>query len=72
MGEKHSAKGIFHPWKNVFVYRLYSRDIFCLADLCKALNIGNTADVSSRIDKDGKLRLNLGLPERPPLFVTEP
>jgi len=36
------------------------------------LNIGNTTHVSNRLDKDDKLALMVGLPGRPPIFVTEP
>lgn len=34
--------------------------MFCLADICKALEIKNATDVAKRLDEDERTRLNLG------------
>ena len=34
--------------------------MFCLADVCKALEIKNATDVAKRLDEDERTRLNLG------------
>ena len=34
--------------------------MFCLSDICKALEIKNVTDVAKRLDDDERTRLNLG------------
>ena len=34
--------------------------MFCLIDICKALEIKNATDVAKRLDEDERTRLNLG------------
>jgi prophage antirepressor-like protein len=46
--------------------------LFCLADLCKALNLTNPSDVAKKLDAEDKPKLNLGLSGQLPTFVTEP
>ena len=49
--------------------------LFCLADLCKAINVANHRNVAKRIDEDGVRRMDitdsLGRNQQV-LFVTEP
>lgn len=45
--------------------------IFCLADVCKALEIKNATDVAKRLDADELTRLNLGGQSGETNFVTE-
>ena len=49
---------------------LNSEPMFCLADVCKALDIKNATDVAKRIDDDERTRLNLGR-QGETNFVTE-
>ena len=49
---------------------LNSEPMFCLADVCKALEIKNATDVSKRLDDDERTRLNLGR-QGETNFVTE-
>lgn len=44
--------------------------VFCLADICKALDIKNVTDVAKRLDEDERTRLNLGR-QGETNFVTE-
>lgn len=44
--------------------------LFCLADLCKALNIQNTTQVAQRLDQDERSMLNIGR-QGSATFVTE-
>lgn len=44
--------------------------MFCLADVCKALDIKNATDVAKRLDDDERTRLNLGR-QGETNFVTE-
>lgn len=52
--------------------------LFCLADVCRALEIGNPSDVAKRLDDDEKSLVNTldqieGIRGNPNLtFVTEP
>ena len=39
---------------------LNSEPMFCLVDVCKALDIKNATDVAKRLDDDERTRLNLG------------
>ena len=45
---------------------------FVAADVCRALEISNTADALSRLDEDEKYKLNLGLPGGATWCVNEP
>lgn len=45
--------------------------LFCLADICKALEIKNATDVSKRLDSDELTRLNLGGQSGETNFVSE-
>lgn len=45
--------------------------MFCLMDICKALEIKNATDVSKRLDEDELTRLNLGSRAGETWFVTE-
>lgn len=45
--------------------------MFCLADVCRALEIKNATDVSKRLDSDELTRLNLGGQSGEANFVTE-
>lgn len=45
--------------------------LFCLADLCKALELTNTTIVSKRLDSDEVTKLNLGSKTGETNFVTE-
>lgn len=49
---------------------LNSEPMFCLADVCKALDIKNATDVAKRLDDDERTRLNLGR-QGETNFVTE-
>ena len=49
---------------------LNSEPMFCLADVCKALDIKNATDVAKRLDDDERTRLNLGR-QGEANFVTE-
>ena len=49
---------------------LNSEPMFCLADVCKALDIKNATDVAKRLDYDERTRLNLGR-QGETNFVTE-
>lgn len=44
---------------------------FVVRDVCDALGISNVTDATRNIKDDRKLRLNLGLPGRAPLAVSE-
>lgn len=44
--------------------------LFCLTDLCKALNIQNTTQVAQRLDEDERSMLNIGR-QGAATFVTE-
>jgi len=44
---------------------------FLVRDVCDALGISNVTDATRNIKDDRKLRLNLGLPGRAPLAVSE-
>jgi prophage antirepressor-like protein len=46
--------------------------LFCLSDLCKAMNLTNPTEVAKKLEDEDKSKLDLGLPGRQPLFVTEP
>lgn len=45
--------------------------LFCLADICKALNLTNPSRVAQRLDNEDKTNLELGLAGSSPTFVTE-
>ena len=45
--------------------------MFCLADVCKALEIKNATDVAKRLEEDEVTRLNLGSQSGETNFVTE-
>lgn len=45
--------------------------MFCLMDICKALEIKNATDVSKRLDEDELTRLNLGSRAGETNFITE-
>lgn len=45
--------------------------MFCLADICKALEIKNATDVAKRLEEDEVTRLNLGSQSGETNFVTE-
>ena len=45
--------------------------MFCLSDICKALEIKNATDVAKRLDEDEVTRLNLGSQSGETNFVTE-
>ncbi len=45
--------------------------LFCLADICKALNLTNPSRVAQRLDDEDKANLELGLAGSNPTFVTE-
>ena len=45
--------------------------MFCLSDICKALEIKNTTDVAKRLEEDEVTRLNLGSQSGETNFVTE-
>ena len=45
--------------------------MFCLVDVCKALEIKNATDVAKRLDEDEVTRLNLGSQSGETNFVTE-
>lgn len=45
--------------------------LFCLSDLCKALNLSNASVVASRLDEDERSKLDLGR-QGSAIFVTEP
>lgn len=45
--------------------------MFCLADVCKALEIKNATDVAKRLEEDEVTRLNLGSKSGETNFVTE-
>lgn len=45
--------------------------MFCLMDICKALEIKNATDVSKRLDEDELTKLNLGSRAGETWFVTE-
>ena len=49
---------------------LNSEPMFCLADVCKSLDIKNATDVAKRLDDDERTRLNLGR-QGETNFVTE-
>ena len=49
---------------------LNSEPMFCLPDVCKALDIKNATDVAKRLDDDERTRLNLGR-QGETNFVTE-
>lgn len=49
---------------------LNNEPMFCLADVCKALDIKNATDVAKRLDDDERTRLNLGR-QGETNFVTE-
>ena len=49
---------------------LNSEPMFCLTDVCKALDIKNATDVAKRLDDDERTRLNLGR-QGETNFVTE-
>ena len=49
---------------------LNSEPMFCLVDVCKALDIKNATDVAKRLDDDERTRLNLGR-QGETNFVTE-
>ena len=42
------------------------------ADVCRALELGNSRQALTRLDEDEKARLNLGLPGGPTNCVNEP
>ena len=46
--------------------------LFCLSDLCNALNLSNTSVVAKRLDSDEVTKLNLGSLIGETNFVTEP
>lgn len=50
---------------------LNNEPMFCLMDICKALEIKNATDVSKRLDEDELTRLNLGSRAGETWFVTE-
>lgn len=45
--------------------------MFCLIDICKALEIKNATDVAKRLDEDELTRLNLGSRAGETNFITE-
>ena len=45
--------------------------MFCLSDICKALEIKNATDVAKRLEEDEVTRLNLGSQSGETNFVTE-
>ena len=45
--------------------------LFCLADVCKALNLTNPSRVAQRLDDEDKANLELGLAGSSPIFITE-
>ena len=45
--------------------------LFCLSDICKALEIKNATDVAKRLEEDEVTRLNLGSQSGETNFVTE-
>lgn len=45
--------------------------VFCLIDICKALEIKNATDVAKRLDEDELTRLNLGSRAGETNFITE-
>ena len=45
--------------------------MFCLPDICKALEIKNATDVAKRLEEDEVTRLNLGSQSGETNFVTE-
>lgn len=47
------------------------KPLFCLMDICKALEIKNSTDVAKRLDEDELTRLNLGSRAGEANFVTE-
>lgn len=47
------------------------KPLFCLMDICKALEIKNSTDVAKRLDEDELTRLNLGSRAGETNFVTE-
>lgn len=46
--------------------------LFCLADVCKVLDLTNPSRVAQKLDEDDKANLELGLRGSAPTFVTEP
>lgn len=46
--------------------------LFCLADVCKALNLTNPTVVAQKLDDEDKPKLDLGLPGQQPTYITEP
>ncbi len=46
--------------------------LFCLADVCKALNLSNPSQVAQKLDDEDKPKLDLGLPGQQPMYITEP
>lgn len=46
--------------------------LFCLADVCKALNLSNPSQVAQKLDDEDKPKLDLGLPGQQPTYITEP
>ena len=48
-----------------------NESMFCLADVCKALEIKNATDVAKRLEEDEVTRLNLGSQSGETNFVTE-
>lgn len=47
------------------------KPMFCLIDICKALEIRNATDVAKRLDEDELTRLNLGSRAGETSFITE-
>lgn len=45
--------------------------MFCLMDICKALEVKNATDVAKRLDEDEVTRLNLGSRSGETNFITE-
>ena len=48
-----------------------NKPMFCLSDICKALEIKNATDVAKRLEEDEVTRLNLGSQSGETNFVTE-
>jgi len=46
--------------------------LFCLSDVCKALNLTNPSVVAQKLDDEDKPKLDLGLPGQQPTYITEP
>jgi anti-repressor protein len=46
--------------------------LFCLADVCRALNLSNPSQVAQKLDDEDKPKLDLGLPGQQPTYITEP